>query len=225
MFRNLFEKFRRAERVASVARYKKPDPMREVDKALGVRPLNTNPVVVNETPVRETQPLPPITHPKPKAKPMPVTGNAKNIKRIAIHCTATREGREYSAETIRGWHKRQGWSDIGYHFVIGLDGTVERGRPEHVTGSHVKGFNTGSIGIVYVGGLDVQGKAKDTRTPAQKRAMADLVRALLKAYPGADVLGHRDHSPDKNGDGIISPNEWTKECPCFDVRAWWASVK
>jgi N-acetylmuramoyl-L-alanine amidase len=170
-------------------------------------------------------PLPPITHPTPKAKPMPVTGNAKNIKRIAIHCTATREGRDYSVETIRGWHKRQGWSDIGYHFVIGLDGTVERGRPEHTPGSHVRGFNAGSIGIVYVGGLDAQGKGKDTRTPAQKRAMADLVKALLKAYPGADVLGHRDHSPDLDGDGVIERHEWLKECPCFDVRAWWASVK
>lgn len=163
--------------------------------------------------------------PEPKVKPMAVTGNAKNIKRIAIHCTATREGRDISVDTIRTWHKRQGWSDIGYHFVIGLDGQVERGRPEHVTGSHVRGFNTGSIGIVYVGGLDAQGKGKDTRTPAQKVAMADLVKALLKAYPGADVLGHRDHSPDKDGDGKIESHEWLKECPCFDVREWWASVK
>jgi N-acetylmuramoyl-L-alanine amidase len=169
---------------------------------------------------------PPITHPvQPKDKPMPVTGNGKNIKRIAIHCTATREGQDISVATIRQWHLKQGWSDIGYHFVIGLDGKVERGRPEHTPGSHVRGFNAGSIGVVYVGGLDAQGKAKDTRTPAQKRAMADLVRSLLKAYPGADVLGHRDHSPDKDGDGVIERHEWLKECPCFDVRAWWSSVK
>jgi N-acetylmuramoyl-L-alanine amidase len=169
-------------------------------------------------------PVPVPTPPEPKVKPMTVTGNAKNIKRIVIHCTATREGQDISVDTIRGWHKRQGWSDIGYHFVIGLDGQVERGRPEHVPGSHVKGFNTGSIGVVYVGGLDAQAKGKDTRTPAQKRAMADLVKALLKAYPASDVMGHRDLSPDKDGDGVVERHEWLKECPCFDVRAWWASV-
>lgn len=154
-----------------------------------------------------------------------LTGAAKNIKRIAIHCTATREGSDFDAATIKRWHLDRGWSDIGYHFVIRLDGTVERGRPEHIPGSHVRGFNTGSIAIVYVGGLDPQGKGKDTRTPAQSAAMAGLVRELLTKYPGADVLGHRDHSPDKDGDGVIEPHEWLKECPCFDVRAWWSAVK
>ncbi|MEO0699472.1 MAG: N-acetylmuramoyl-L-alanine amidase, partial [Pseudomonadota bacterium] len=154
-----------------------------------------------------------------------VTGKAQNIRRIAIHCTATREGQDFDAATIKRWHVRQGWSDIGYHFVIRLDGTVERGRPEHIPGAHVSGFNRNSIAIVYVGGLDAQAKSKDTRTVEQKAAMADLVRALLAAYPGADVLGHRDHSPDKDGDGVIEPHEWLKDCPCFDARAWWESVK
>ena len=92
-------------------------------------------------------------------------------------------------------------------------------------GSHVRGFNAGSIAIVYVGGLDAQGRGKDTRTPQQQAAMADLVRGLLAKYPGADVLGHRDHSPDKDGDGVIERHEWLKECPCFDVRSWWEAVK
>lgn len=154
-----------------------------------------------------------------------VSGAAKGIKRIAIHCTATREGQDIDTATIKRWHLGQGWNDIGYHFVIRLDGTIERGRPEHIPGSHVRGFNTGSIAIVYVGGLDAQGKGKDTRTPAQNDAMANLVRALLAKYPGAKVLGHRDHSPDKNGNGIIERHEWLKECPCFDVVSWWSSVK
>lgn len=154
-----------------------------------------------------------------------VNGTAKGIKRIAIHCTATREGQDVSAATIKGWHLNQGWNDIGYHFVIRLDGTVERGRAEHIPGSHVRGFNAGSIAIVYVGGLDAQGKCKDTRTPAQNAAMVELVRALLVKYPGADVLGHRDHSPDTDGDGVIERHEWLKECPCFDVRAWWDAVR
>jgi len=154
-----------------------------------------------------------------------VTGEGKGIARIAIHCTATREGQDISAATIKQWHLKQGWKDIGYHFVIGLDGMIERGRPESVPGSHVAGFNTGSIGVVYVGGLDAQGKAKDTRTDAQKAGMAALVRELLAKYPSARVLGHRDHSPDKDGDGVIERHEWLKECPCFDVAAWWDSVK
>lgn len=154
-----------------------------------------------------------------------VKGTGQKIKRLFIHCTATREGQDIDAATIRKWHLAKGWQDIGYHFVIRLDGTVERGRPENIPGSHVQGFNTGSIGVVYVGGLDAQGKAKDTRTPAQLDAMARLVTQLVKAYPGADVLGHRDASPDKDGDGVIEKHEWLKDCPCFQVRDWWASVK
>jgi N-acetyl-anhydromuramyl-L-alanine amidase AmpD len=154
-----------------------------------------------------------------------VTGAGKNIRRIVLHCTATREGQDIDAATIKRWHLRQGWSDIGYHFVIRLDGTIEKGRPEQTPGSHVKGFNTGSIGVVYVGGLDAQGRGKDTRTVEQKAAMADLVRELTRAYPQAAVMGHRDLSPDKDGDGVIERHEWMKECPCFDARSWWESVK
>lgn len=153
-----------------------------------------------------------------------VTGKGKGIKRIVIHCTATRAGQDVDAATIRKWHLGQGWRDIGYHFVIRLDGTVERGRPEDQVGSHVAGFNTGSIGVVYAGGLDAQGYPKDTRTPAQIQAMARLVGELVKTYPDAKVMGHRDLSPDKDGDGVVEKHEWLKACPCFDVAAWWAGV-
>lgn len=154
-----------------------------------------------------------------------VRGTGQVIRRIFIHCTATREGQDISAATIKGWHLAKGWKDIGYHFVIRLDGTIERGRDEDVPGAHVEGFNTGSIGVVYVGGLDAQGKAKDTRTTAQKAAMKRLVHDLVAFYPPADVLGHRDASPDKDGDGVIEPHEWLKDCPCFDVRAWWKATR
>lgn len=155
-----------------------------------------------------------------------VQGNATGIKRIFIHCSATPEGRHVTRETIKGWHLANGWKDIGYHYIIYLDGTIVRGRNENVTGSHVAGWNTGSIAICYVGGLTADAKkSKDTRTDAQKAAMAGLVKDLVKAYPGVDVLGHRDASPDKNKDGKITPNEWLKDCPCFDVREWWKGVK
>jgi N-acetylmuramoyl-L-alanine amidase len=150
-----------------------------------------------------------------------VKGNAKGITDIVLHCTATREGQDFDAAIIKKWHLKRGWSDIGYHFVIQLDGTTEIGRPEHIPGAHVAGFNTGSIGVVYVGGLDVQGRPKDTRTPAQLRAMTNLVTALTGAYPKAKVKGHRDFSPDLDGDGVIEQHEWIKQCPCFDAASWW----
>ncbi len=151
-----------------------------------------------------------------------VTGSASNIRRIFVHCSATRVGQDIDAATIRRWHLAKGWRDIGYHFVIRLDGSIERGRPENVPGSHVAGFNTGSIALVYIGGLDAQGQPADTRTPAQLEAMERLVRELSQAYPDAEILGHRDVSPDRDGDGKVERHEWLKACPCFDVRAWWS---
>lgn len=74
-----------------------------------------------------------------------------------------------------------------------------------------------SIGICYEGGLDAQGRACDTRTPAPKRALLELLTDLHRRYPMALILGHRDLSPDLNGNGLIEPNEYLKQCPCFDV--------
>lgn len=142
------------------------------------------------------------------------------IKRIVVHCSATREGQAVSAATIRQWHLNQGWSDIGYHYVILLDGRVEKGRADNKVGSHVKGWNTGSLAIVYVGGLDKDGKAKDTRTMAQKKAMKELISKLAAEHKVSRIVGHRDLSPDKDGDGVVEKHEWLKDCPCFDVPAW-----
>lgn len=150
---------------------------------------------------------------------------AKDIDAIVIHCSATREGQDVRAADIDKWHKERGFACIGYNYVIDLDGTVEMGRPLTRDGAHCntagtsgKSYNKHSIGICYVGGLDKYGRAKDTRTAAQKRALTALVYRLLAEYPITDVLGHRDASPDRNGDGTVSSNEWIKECPCFDVR-------
>lgn len=129
------------------------------------------------------------------------------IDKIIWHCAATREGQEVSVEEIRRWHRDRGWSDIGYHYVIELDGTVRTGRPLAVTGAHVRGQNTGSIGICYVGGLDKKGKPKDTRTTAQKKSLHELTAALRQRFPGATVHGHNEFA--------------NKACPCFDARADW----
>lgn len=142
------------------------------------------------------------------------------IQAIIIHCSATREGQDIRASDIDKWHRERGFAMIGYNYVIDLDGRVEKGRPLTMTGAHCKGWNDRSIGICYIGGLDGNGNPKDTRTLLQKMSLHNLVFKLMDEYPSiTQVLGHRDTSPDLNGDGKISPNEWIKQCPCFDVKA------
>lgn len=151
----------------------------------------------------------------------------KKIDAIVIHCSATRAGQDVRAADIDKWHKERGFSMIGYHYVIDLDGTVEIGRPLPKDGSHCStagtsglSYNKHSIGICYIGGLDEKGNPADTRTFAQKKALLQLVYVLMGKYPSiVEVIGHRDASPDKDGNGVITPNEWIKQCPCFDVRA------
>lgn len=149
-----------------------------------------------------------------------------DIDAIVIHCSATRAGQDVRASDIDKWHKERGFKMIGYHFVIDLDGTVEIGRPLTMDGAHCntagtsgKSYNKHSIGICIVGGLDENGNPADTRTDAQKLSCANLIAQLEMEYNIVDVLGHRDASPDLNGDGQITKNEWIKMCPCFDVRS------
>ena len=131
------------------------------------------------------------------------------VNTIVIHCSDTPEGRPVSVETIRRWHLDRGWRDIGYHYVIDLDGNVHEGRPIGQIGAHVRGHNTGTIGICYVGGVTNDGRLapKDTRTPAQVEALRSLVAELAETYPGImTVKGHRDFP------------RVAKACPCFDAQ-------
>ena len=167
----------------------------------------------------------------------------KTIDAIVIHCSATPEGKDVRAKDIDAQHRAKGWKMIGYNYVIDLDGTIEVGRPLTMDGAHCntaglsgRSYNTHSIGICYIGGIEgemnkkgqlvpKQGKdgkpiSKDTRTPAQKKALAELVYKLMDEYPGIiEVIGHRDASPDLDGDGFINRYEWIKDCPCFDVKS------
>lgn len=128
----------------------------------------------------------------------------RRIDEIIIHCTATPRGRDFSVEQIRQWHKRRGFADVGYHYVIHLDGRVEQGRPVAQPGAHCAGHNASSIGIAYVGGLETDGQTPaDTRTEQQRAAMAALVDSLQERFPEAVAYGHNEFS--------------TKACPCFDV--------
>lgn len=129
----------------------------------------------------------------------------RTIDKIIIHCSATPENRDIKTETIRSWHvKGNGWSDIGYHFVIELDGAVKNGRALHKMGAHTRGENAHSIGVCYVGGIDKNKNAKDTRTDAQKDSLNKLISALMLDHSEASVHGHNEFS--------------AKACPSFDVQ-------
>ncbi len=128
----------------------------------------------------------------------------RTINKIIVHCSDTPEGRDDRAADIRRWHKARGFNDIGYHYVIDIDGTVESGRQVDTVGAHCSGHNADSIGVCYVGGADRNMKQKDTRTEEQKTALRLLLKYLVKKYPGAKVYGHRDFS--------------AKPCPCFDAK-------
>lgn len=131
----------------------------------------------------------------------------RKIDEIIIHCAATPEGKDFTVEDIRRWHKKRGFSDIGYHYVIYRDGSIHAGRPLDVIGAHTTGHNGTSIGICYIGGCTVDGKkAKDTRTPQQKAALIELVRSLKVVFNVSKISGHNQYA--------------AKACPSFDVQKW-----
>ena len=126
------------------------------------------------------------------------------INEIIIHCSATKEGKNFTVKDIDAWHRQRGFKCIGYHYVVYLDGTVHKGRDESEVGAHCSGHNSFSIGICYIGGLDANGKRKDTRTEKQKAAIRSLVAELKNRYPAAKIHGHNEFA--------------NKACPCFDVK-------
>lgn len=129
----------------------------------------------------------------------------RNINKIIVHCSATPEGRVVTAKDIDEWHKQRGFTKIGYHYVIYLDGTIHLGRKEEEIGAHCLGYNASSIGVCYIGGLAKDGKTpKDTRTPEQKAALLTLLKKLKAKYPRMAIYGHRDFA--------------AKDCPCFNAR-------
>ena len=130
----------------------------------------------------------------------------RRINLIVIHCSATRCNCSFPVTELIRWHAQR-FGFTGYHYYITKDGKVHRCRPEEMVGAHARRYNAHSIGICYEGGLDANGEADDTRTPAQKHTLVTLLRSLKVDYPNARILGHRDLP-------------WVKkDCPCFDARA------
>ena len=135
----------------------------------------------------------------------------RKITEIVVHCTATPEGRDFSVAQIDAMHRQRGFSGIGYHFLIGLDGTVRNGRPVEKVGAHVVGRNANTIGVAYVGGVTAGNAPKDTRTFAQKQALLVLLQKLVDQHKNIRTIsGHRQYA--------------NKACPCFDARAEYADL-
>ena len=121
------------------------------------------------------------------------------IRRIIVHCAATPNGREFHASDIDRWHRERGWSGIGYHYVIALDGRIEPGRPLDRAGAHCYGYNADSIGICLIG--------TDEFTRPQWESLKNLYVQLSNRFPAATWHGHREFNPHKT-------------CPGFDMALW-----
>lgn len=129
----------------------------------------------------------------------------RKINRLIVHCSASPEGRNDTIADIKRWHLDRGYRDVGYHYVIHLDGSIHKGRDESVMGAHVQGYNRDSIGVCYIGGIDLQKRPKDTRTDAQKASLLNILTELKAKYPNATIHGHREFA--------------NKACPSFDAAS------
>lgn len=126
---------------------------------------------------------------------------------IFVHCSATKPSMNWGVREIRQSHKERGFLDVGYHYIIKRDGTVEAGRDEGAVGSHAKGYNHNSVGVCLVGGIDDKARPEANFTPAQMTALRSLLTELLAKYPGSVLRAHHDIAP--------------KACPSFNLKRWW----
>ena len=131
----------------------------------------------------------------------------RKIDKIIVHCSGTSEFQDFDITNIKDWHVNgNGWSDVGYHFIIKLDGTIQDGRPIKKIGAHVKGKNRSSIGICYIGGMNRDmTEWEDTRTEKQKESLLLLINDLKERFPNTIVYGHKDFTN-------------KKLCPSFDAK-------
>lgn len=143
--------------------------------------------------------------------------NRRKTQYIVVHCSATRPSADIGADEIDQWHRKRGFDEIGYHCVIRRDGEIEFGRHFDQQGAHVKGHNFRSVSVCVVGGVDDDGNAENNFTEDQFESLWIVLLMLWRAYPDAETVGHRDLSPDLDGDGIVEEHEWLKQCPCFSV--------
>lgn len=139
---------------------------------------------------------------------------------VVWHTSATPPSMDIGSAQIAIMHKAKGWDDIGYAMVIRRDGRVEAGEDLRRAGAHVKGLNRYSVGICMIGGVDEDGKSENNFTDEQWKAAKHVYEFFTLLYPDAKHVGHRDLSPDKDGDGRVQRHEFLKDCPCFSVAQW-----
>lgn len=128
----------------------------------------------------------------------------RKINMIIVHCSATKAGQDIGAEEIGAWHRKQGWSEIGYHYVIRRSGKIEKGRDLEKAGAHCRGRNRHSIGICLVGGINGAGNPENNFTAEQFVSLKLLLSELREKFPQTVIHGHCDFA--------------AKACPCFNVR-------
>lgn len=140
--------------------------------------------------------------------------------KITIHCSATPPSMVHiGVHALRQMHIERGFSDIGYHFIVTRDGHWSVGRPISKQGAGVFGHNENNIHICMAGGVDKNGKPENNFTDAMFSTLRYHISELCSIYgiKPEKIKGHRDYSPDKNGDGVIDKQDWLKDCPCFSV--------
>lgn len=142
----------------------------------------------------------------------------RKIKYIAVHCTAGSQ--KATVNDLLAEFKRKGWKAPGYHYVITADGKIHQLLDTEKVSNGVKGYNSVTVNIAYTGGMD----GVDNRTDEQKKSLVTLLKLLHKRYPDAVIQGHRDFSPDLNGNGKIEKSEWIKMCPSFDAKTEYKDI-
>ncbi|MCI6805432.1 MAG: N-acetylmuramoyl-L-alanine amidase [Bacteroidaceae bacterium] len=142
----------------------------------------------------------------------------RKIKYIAVHCTAGSQ--KSTVNDLLAEFRKKGWKAPGYHYVITADGKIHQLLDTEKVSNGVKGYNSITVNIAYTGGMD----GVDNRTDEQKKSLVVLLKLLHKRYPDAVIQGHRDFSPDRNGNGKIEKNEWIKKCPGFDAKTEYKGI-
>lgn len=131
----------------------------------------------------------------------------KQTDYVVIHSTMTPPSKTITVKVVDEWHRKEGWLEVGHHFFIRNDGTLEFGRHPETVGAHTKKHNANSISICLVGGSDSDGKSEDNFSELQKKTLESLLDTLALAYPNAEVVTHSELDE--------------TECPSFDLDSWW----
>lgn len=138
--------------------------------------------------------------------------------RVTLHCSDSPNGQKISVDEIRKWHVARGFSDVGYHWVVYPDGTLDPGRPESLIGAHVKGANQGNLGICLNG--------RDKFTRAQFETLDKLLRRIFRQH---DILASNLFCHYQFASAVAQG----KTCPnikVYDLHTWyfeedWAAIK